>query len=109
VLDLLQRTAAPISASSFSTSLRLARNGRRAWVSAGTLNLAQLDLLSLHPLNLTLGHNVDDIFEIERSAGGSAVIALHRAGAWGATVLDADNPTLAGSREYAGLLLGDLP
>ncbi len=106
VLDLLKRTASPIEAST-TTSVTLAGNGQRAWISGGS-DVAQLDLGSLHPLNLKLSRGVHSLFDVERGDGGRALVAIHSGGAVGATVLDADHPSLANSTDYVGLLLGGL-
>jgi hypothetical protein len=109
VLDVRERTVAPIETSSSATELALSPTGERAWLSAGSAELAGLDLASLHPVNLVLSRSIDALFDIERSGGGRALIALHSSGALGATVLDGESPSLAGAREYFGLLLGGLP
>ena len=105
VLDLLKRTAAPLISSAGAT-VTTSPDGQRAWVSKGRA-LAQLDLDSLHPKNFELTHDIDSVFDIERPSG-RAVIAIHREGALGATVLDARQPSLAGAYHYSSLLLGDL-
>jgi hypothetical protein len=108
VLDLLTRTAAPLHASSSSTSLTTSADGGRAWLSHGAA-LARLDLSTLHPENLLLRRPISHAFDVQLPSGGSALIALHDGGAMGATVLDAAQPSLSTAREYAGLLLGELP
>jgi hypothetical protein len=107
VLDLVERTAAPIEASVYGSIVTLAPNGERAWVVAGN-ELGRLDLETLHPMNLILSRNIQSVFEVARSDGGRALVALHAQGALGATVLDAREPSLAAAREYFGLLLGGL-
>ena len=59
-------------------------------------------------MNLKLSREVHSLFEVKRGDAGHALIALHAGGAMGATVLDADKPSLADSSEYVGLLLGGL-
>jgi len=109
VLDLLTRTAAPLVATQTDTQVLTSRDGLRGWLSQGRA-LARLDLGSVHPQNLLLSRNITRVFDLQRSNGNPAVLALHTHGAFahGATVLDANNPTLAGAVEYAGLLLGEL-
>lgn len=109
VLDVRDRTAAPIESSQSNTAITLAPAGNRAWISAEGEELAQLDLESLHPVNLLLSRPIDAVFEVTRDNGARALVALHGSGALGATVLDADQPSLASAREYFGLLLGGLP
>lgn len=107
VLDLVTRTASPLVASSSGTRLRPAHDGTRAWMlSQGTSAIAQLDLATLHPRNVHLSHLVLDAFEIARRDGGRALVAVHPVGAVALTVLDANDPALATSREYVGVLLG---
>lgn len=109
VLDLPARTAAPIASSSDLTSVRVARDGTRAWIVArNTPNVAALDFADLHPKNLTLTRDVSDVFDIARSDGGRALVAVHPRGSVGLTVLDAANPSLGTAREYAAVLLGEL-
>ena len=109
VLDMLARTASPILASASGTRVTPAPDGARAWMLAkGQSGLAQLDLASLHPLNIALSHPVQDVFDVTRSDGGRALVAVHSVGAGSITVLDAQRPSLDNAREYAALLLGDL-
>lgn len=103
VLDLLSRTAAPVQ-TTYSAVIATAPNGSRAWVRDDK-SLAQLDLNTLHPQNLELPRSVDFVFDVERPSG-SALIAIHQREAFGATVLDANKPSLAHAKHYAGLLLG---
>lgn len=108
VLDLLTRTASPILAGSGGARATVARNGERAWMVAEFMtSVAQLDLVTLHPKNVTLNYGVQDAFEVQRRDGGRAVLAIHPAGTVGVTVFDAANPSLEDSIEYLGLLLGE--
>lgn len=108
VLDLLERTASPIHASEWNTGVTIAPDGLRAWIHAGSSSLAQLDLESLHPRNLSLSYPINSVFDVRRPEGGRALLAVHAVGATAVTVLDALNPTLTTAREYPGLLLGEL-
>lgn len=108
VLDLLSRTASPILAGSGGARVTVSPNGERAWMVAQYFsNVAQLDLETLHPKNITLNYPVQDAFEVTRRDGGRAVVAIHPSGTVGATVFDAANPSLDHSIEYLGLLLGE--
>jgi hypothetical protein len=107
VLDVVERTAAPIESSMPGTRVTVA-SGERAWINAAGPQLARLDLGSLHPENLVLNRPIDSVFEVAQRDGGRALIALHTQGSTGATVLDAQNPSLTNAREYHALLLGDL-
>lgn len=108
VLNLLSRTASPLAVASPGTQIIPAPDGGRAWVSSPqSSSISRLDLDSLHPKNIMLNYIVGDVFDVARRDGGRAVIALHPQGAMGLSVLDGNNPTLANSIEYLGILLGD--
>ena len=108
VLDLLARTAAPIVSQAF-TRMKVADDGARVWLLPySSPQLAELDLATLHPNNVSLSHAVRDAFEVTRRDGGRALVVLHELGAGAITVLDAQDPSLEGAVEYGGLLLQDL-
>ncbi len=109
VLDLVERTASPMTSSQVGTQVTIAPDGGRAWIWAGTDSLAQLNLLSLHPRNVILSLPVTGVFDVARLDGGRAVVAVHSWGGIGATVLDAYDPSLTTANQYIGLLLGELP
>lgn len=109
VLDLLARTASPLVASTGAT-LDASPDGQRAWLtSPDQAAIAQVDLTSLHPQNFALSHGAFAALDVNRRGGGRAVLAIHDIGAGSLTVLDALRPSLTTAREYAGVLLGDLP
>jgi hypothetical protein len=108
VLDLLERTAAPINSSTRGTSVTLAPDGARAWLHAAGPWLGQLDLSSLHPTNIALSYAIQSVFDIGRLDGGRALLAIHPVGGTAVTVLNAVTPSLATAREYPGVLLGGL-
>jgi len=107
VLDLLERTAAPITSASSSLAVQTAPDGGRTWFWKNQ-DLAMLNMQTLEPLNVHLSHPVHAVADVLRSDGGRALVAVHAVGAVGATVLDAYQPSLAGSQEYVGLLMGEL-
>ncbi len=108
VLDLLTRTAAPIVADS-GTEVSIAPSGRHAWmVAPGVYGVAQLDLATLHPVNLALQNRVQPALDIARQGGGRALVAVHPVGTLGLTILDGEDPSLDNAVEYAGILLGGL-
>lgn len=109
VLDLDSRTVAPLVATRAGVRLEVAPDGGRAWVSAGTEELANVDLDRLHPENLLLTRTVTTVADVARPDGGRGLIALHAMGGLGVTLLDAKRPSLADAREYAGVLLGGAP
>lgn len=107
VLDLSVRTAAPLFTSATSLSMTVSDDGKRAWFyQANTTQLAKVDLQTLHPQNLVLPQAATQIFDIARTDGGRAVVALHPIGTFGVTVLDAIQSDEATARRYAGLLQG---
>jgi hypothetical protein len=103
VLDLLARTAAPLVTQA-ATRVKMADDGARAWLLP---QLAELDLQSLHPVNVPLSHGISDAFEITRRDGGRALVVLHDS-AGTITVLDGQEPSLETAVEYSGLLLSDV-
>lgn len=110
VLDLLARTAAPLVAAAGGARITRAPDGARAWIfSPHQAAIAQLDLTTLHPRNVALSHGVFDAFDVARRGGGRAVVAVHDVGAGALTVLDGLAPSPTSSREYAGVLLQELP
>lgn len=110
VLDLVARTASPILASGGGARLTVAPDGGRAWIIApGAPFLARLNLSNLHPRNLTLGLDIERVFDVARQGGGRALLALHGTTDLGLTVLDGDQPSLDTAVEYSSLLLGALP
>jgi hypothetical protein len=109
VLDLRERTAAPLFASRSGVSLSLSRDGARAWAFVeDNPEIASIDLDRLHPENVILPRPVSMAFDVARPDGGRALIALHALGTGGATVLDGRAPSLLSAREYAGFFLGGL-
>ncbi len=104
VLDLVQRTAAPLHTTS-AASLAVAPDGQRLWAFAdGGTDLASIDLATLNPIPLTTNLPISAVFDVARP-GGRALIAVHARGALGATVFDALNPDTATSRWIPALLL----
>jgi hypothetical protein len=105
VLDLLKRTANKLRTTS-SSKLVPSSDGKRLWAYAsGGTDLAQFDLGTLAPTPLTTTLPISAVFDVEKSGGGYALIALHAQGAFGATVFDALAPDPAKSRVYPALLL----
>ena len=109
VLDLIARTASPIVSSAASVDLTVSPDGQRSWLLApGGYDLAALALANLHPQNFTLAFPVQEAFDIGRSGGGRALIAVHPLGNVGLTVLDAEHPSLETAVQYQSVLLGSL-
>jgi hypothetical protein len=108
VLDLLTRTAAPLTTLSAPT-LHISRDGARIWAfQRGQSNLSVLSLGDLHPIALPLDRPIDAVYDVARGDGGRVLVAIDPRGAFGATVLDALAPDTAQSKSYYGLLLEGL-
>lgn len=107
VLDLQKRTAPPLTTQG-QAQVRVSPDGKRLWVfGKNTSSLAQVDLASLHPVQLPLERTIDSVFDVTRP-GGRSLVVVDRRGGVGATVLDATAPDTATSRSYYGLLLEGL-
>lgn len=107
VLDLRSRQSFPMFANGRNLALRVAPDGLRAWAfAAGSPLLAKVDLNTLEPTSLEIERGISQLFDIETESGdGRVLVALHGAGARGATLLDAVSPDTAESRFFPGLLL----
>jgi hypothetical protein len=105
VLDLLQRTAAPLHTTS-AASLSIAPDGLRMWAFAvGGTNLASIDFATLNPVPLTTNLPIAAAFDVANRDGGRSLISLHTQGTLGATVFDALHPDTATSRQTPAILL----
>ena len=105
VLDLLQRTAAPLHTTSVA-SLSIAPDGLRMWTFAvGGTDLATIDFATLNPVPLTTKFPISAAFDVANPSGGRSLIAVHEEGALGATVFDALKPDTATSRQTPAILL----
>jgi hypothetical protein len=110
VLNLAQRTAAPLQTTATQLQLTVSSDGERAWFyQEGGYNVAQVDLLNLHPTPLVLDRPIWKVFEVatlDSPTPGRALVALHRGGTLGATVLNALVPDEAAATRYAAILQG---
>jgi len=108
VLNLATRTAAPLLTSA-SATLSVSPDGERLWAfQAGNTQLASIDLRNIHPVPMVTDRGITNVFDIARTDGGRALVAIHGKGNIGATVLDARNPDTASARLYSALLLEGL-
>lgn len=116
VLDLIARTASPLSTTG-APSLAFSADGRRMWAfEQGGTSLAEILLpgLSLVP-GLTTNQPIGSVYDVtmasaDAGAGAaSALIATHPAGAWGATVFSTDNPSTANAANATSLLVEPAP
>jgi hypothetical protein len=105
VLDLKARTAAPLLTTDQAVDIELAPDGNRAWAySAGTTDVAWIDLTTLHPKSLLIDRLTSAVYDVARLGGGRAMIAVHDYGTVGATVYDATAPDDTTARLYSALL-----
>jgi hypothetical protein len=108
VLDLVARTAEPLTTVRAPT-LSIAPDGQRLWAFArGGTDLAAIeDFNALNPIRLVTLLPIDAVYDVQRTDDSSArsLIALHQAGAIGATVFDAIHPDNTTSRRASALLL----
>ncbi len=113
VLNLRDRTAAPLlaSASSSTVDLVVSPDGERAWAyQRGATNLASIALADIHPTPIVVERGVDAVYDVAAEAGGDrALVAVHLKGSGGLTVFDAKKPDGATGVAHAGLLLEGLP
>lgn len=110
VLNLSDRTAAPLVSTHANTQVTVAAGDATAWVFAPeTTQLAALDLATLHPQQLSVDAPLGGVFDVLRSDGTHALIAIHNQGLYAATVFDAASASSLTSRFYTAVLLGDLP
>ena len=103
VLDLLGRTAPPLTTTGTAT-LTIAADRVWAFQPGGT-DLASIDFKTLNPIPLTTDLGIASVFEVARADGGRALVAMHTQGGFGATVFDATNPVTANSRRTGALLV----
>jgi hypothetical protein len=120
VLDLQEHAAAPLRAAS-QVTLRLGREGDRAWAFLSTqTDLARVSLSTAHVQTVVIDRPVDDVIEVDRTDDATArsLLVLHGLGTSadvmpqgyssrdvGITVYDALKPDAATSRRYSALML----
>ena len=108
MLDLVSRTASPLISSSGAT-VNISPDGQRASIFVpGSPSLGVVDLGVKSPANVLLSYPVTGAYDIARSDGGRAVIAVHDSTATSLTVLDGRAPSLTNAREYLDVLLEGL-
>ncbi len=110
ILNLANRTAAPLETSSSDIALSISPLGDQVWsyVPSG-LTVFATDFAHELPRSLLIERPVSGVYEIARTGMGPAVVVLHDEGGVGATVYDATTLDDSTRRLYAGLLLGGVP
>lgn len=109
VLDLVGRTAAPLSTAT-APSMLVSDDGLRLWAYAsGGRDVARISLDNLHPAPVSLDRLIGSAFEITRVGGGHALAAVDVRGSAAITFVDAEVPDPATARSFSGLLLEELP
>ncbi len=110
ILNLTNRTAAPLETASANIALSVSPLGDQVWtfVPGGTTVFATHFEDEL-PKSLLIERPVAGVYEVSSAENDPAVIVLHDEGGVGATVYDATTPDDAKRRLYAGLLLGGAP
>jgi hypothetical protein len=107
VLDLSNRTATPLL-SSLGVTLSVSPSGARVWAyQTGGLDLAATELATGRVQTLRVDTPLSSLFEVARTDGTSALIALQGQGGVGATVFDLDktgNVNEANRRIYGAIL-----
>lgn len=107
ILDLANRTAAPLETSAGEIALSISPLGDQVWtyVPGGTTVFAT-DFAHELPRSLLIERPVASVHEVSRGPGQNpAAIVLHRGGAMGATVYDATTLDDSTRRLYTDLLL----
>ena len=110
ILNLANRTAAPLETSSSNVALSISPLGDQVWsyVPYG-LTVFATDFAHELPRSLLIERPVSGVYEIARAGMAPAVVVLHDEGGVGATVYDATTLDDSTRRLYAGLLLGGAP
>ncbi|HVT08201.1 MAG TPA: hypothetical protein VHO67_12140 [Polyangia bacterium] len=111
ILNLANRTAAPLQTSTTDVSLSISPLGDQVWtyVAYGeTVSATDLGQ-QLLPRSLLIERQVSGVYEVARAADNPAVVILHDQGGIGATVYDAKTLDDSTRRLYGGLLLGGSP
>jgi hypothetical protein len=104
VLNLLERTAAPLLTTSTPT-IAIAPDGGRVWAFAqGGTDLASIDLTTLSPIPVTTTLPISNVYDVAASSG-RALVAMHAQGTVGATVFNALAPDTTTARRVSSILL----
>lgn len=114
ILDLKARQTFPMLTDSSGFIVNVAPDGERAWAfRPDGSEFASIEFSDLHPTSLSVALRVSEVWDIERSDGSRAALALHGTdGRFGAapsvTLLDAEAPDSADTRFFGSLMLEGL-
>lgn len=110
LLDLEERTIAPIFAEVSLGNAQFDAEGTRLWVAApGTRRLGWLDLDNFHPGEVRLDAPVGQVFAFgPGDEGGPTVVVSHAAATGWLTVLDAQETQRETATSHFGFLLSEL-
>jgi hypothetical protein len=110
ILNLANRTAAPLETANNDVALSVSPLGDQVWtfVPGGTTVFATGFEDEL-PKSLLIERPVAGVYEVTSTDTDPSVIVLHDEGGIGATVYDAKTPDDTKRRLYGGLLLGGAP
>lgn len=109
ILDLANRTAAPLQTLNGDLTINISPLGDQVWTSIGETVFAT-DFAHELPRSLLIERPVAGVYEIDRGPGQTpAAVVLHTGGAIGATVYDAATLDDATRRLYTDLLLEGAP
>jgi hypothetical protein len=109
ILDLTNRTAAPLQTQNSGVALTISPLGDQVWSYVGETVFAT-DFAHELPRSLLIERPVAGVYEVARAgAANPAVIVLHGGGAIGATVYDAVTLDDTTRRFYSDLLLEGAP
>ncbi len=109
ILDLTNRTAAPLQTQNSSIAISISPLGDQVWTFIGETVFAT-DFAHELPRSLLIERPVAGVYEVDRGPGQNpAAIILHDGGAIGATVYDAATLDDGTRRLYTDLLLEGAP
>ncbi len=110
VLDLDTQTSSPLLTNSYGSVVKVSSDGERVWaLGQGQSSFGMLALDTLHPTSIATELPIREVFDIARSDGGRAVIALHATGTLATTVFDGLTPDSAVSTHQSNLLFREHP
>ena len=110
ILNLANRTAAPLETENDDIALAVSPLGDQVWTFVpNAMTVFATRFADELPKSLLIERPVAGVYEVTSADTDPAVIVLHDEGGVGATVYDAASPDAAKRRLYAGLLLGGTP